>query len=114
MPNKERELARVGSQLLAEHGDLPRPTTGQFERLPLAALDLQRELCDLLSLYPCSTPQQIINAVLFLRSDADARQFTIHCLLAERSTLLEAMREHGMTDVQGIPIDEIAEKGLRL
>lgn len=76
--------------------------------------DLERELCDLLSIYPCSTPQQILDAVLFLRSDADARQFTIHCLLAERVTLLELMRERGIADIHGVPIDEVQKKGLPL
>lgn len=85
------------------------PDAGQLE-----LLDAMREICDLLAIYPVSTPQQVIDAVTILRSNADERQFTIHCLCAERTTLLEALKKAGVADVQGVSLDEIEKYGFRL
>ena len=49
----------------------------------MTAEEAIREICDLLDLYPVSTPQQVVDKVLFMRSDCDELEFVNIQLRAE-------------------------------
>ena len=49
----------------------------------MTADEALKEICDLLDLYPVSTPQQVVDKVLLLRSDFDAIEYDNTRLRAE-------------------------------